>query len=160
MEGVHVNDAGDGEGFDDTDKAIIEALQVDGRLSYADLGPRVGLSQAAARQRVKRLLDDEVIQVVAVTDPVQLGFDVQVMVGITVDGDIRDAATALAEIEEVPYVIVTTGRFDLMIEIVCESTAALLSLMNDRVRAVEGVRSTEVFSYLDLVKQTYTWGTR
>lgn len=155
-----MSEPGDGEGLDKTDKAIIEALQLDGRLSYADLGPRVELSQAAARQRVKRLLDDGVIQVVAVTDPAQMGFGVQVMVGITVEGDIRKAAAALAEIEEVPYVIVTTGRFDLMIEIVCENTAALLGLMNDRVRAVAGVRSTEVFAYLDLVKQTYTWGTR
>jgi len=160
MDGVCVSEASEGEGLDETDKAIIESLQVDGRLSYADLGPRVGLSQAAARQRVKRLLDDEVIQVVAVTNPAQMGFAVQVMVGVTVEGDVRVVAAALAQIEEVPYVIVTTGRFDLMIEIVCEDTAALLSLMNDSVRAVTGVNSTEVFSYLDLVKQTYAWGTR
>ncbi|WP_436794590.1 Lrp/AsnC family transcriptional regulator [Actinospongicola halichondriae] len=155
-----MTESGPVEELDETDKAIIEALQVDGRVSYADLGPQVGLSQAAARQRVRRLLDDGVIQVVAVTDPAQMGFGIQVMIGITVEGDIRKIAAALAEIDEVPYVIVTTGRFDLLIEVVCEDTDALLELMNDRIRAVGGVRSTEIFTYLDLVKQTYTWGTR
>ncbi|WP_436794605.1 Lrp/AsnC family transcriptional regulator [Actinospongicola halichondriae] len=146
--------------LDEIDKAIIEVLQIDGRVSYADLGPQVGLSQAAARQRVRRLLDDRVIQVVAVTDPAQVGFGLQVMVGLSVEGDIRKIASALAEIDEVPYVIVTTGRFDLIIEVVCEDTDALLELMNHRVRGVDGVRSTEIFTYLDLVKQTYAWGTR
>ena len=155
-----MSEAGGSDALDDTDKAIIEALQVDGRLSYADLGPRVGLSQAAARQRVKRLLDAGVIQVVAVTDPAQLGFAVQVMVGISVEGDVRKVAAELSMIEEVPYVVITTGRFDLIIELVCADTSALLDLVNDRVRTVPGVRTTELFTYLDLVKQTYTWGTR
>ncbi len=95
--------------LDPTDKAIIEALQVDGRLPYSELGPMVGLSQAAVRQRVKRLLDAGVMQVVAVTDPASLGFGLQALIGITVEGDIRGVADALAEVDEIDYVVVTAG---------------------------------------------------
>jgi Lrp/AsnC family transcriptional regulator for asnA, asnC and gidA len=146
--------------LDPTDKAIIEALQVDGRLPYSELGPMVGLSQAAVRQRVKRLLDAGVMQVVAVTDPASLGFGLQALIGITVAGDIRGVADALAEVDEIDYVVVTAGRFDVFAEVVCVDTAALLDLVNGRIRSIPGVRATEVFTYLDLVKQTYSWGTR
>lgn len=146
--------------LDTTDRAIVEALQVDGRLPYSELAPMVGLSQAAVRQRVMRLLDSGVMQVVAVTDPARLGIGLQALVAITVDGDLRSVAAALAEVDEIDYVVVTTGRFDIFAEVVCTDTGALLDLVNDRIRAVPGVRSTEVFGYLDLVKQTYSWGTR
>ena len=125
--------------LDPTDKAIIEALQVDGRLQYSDLGPMVGLSQAAVRQRVRRLLDAGVMQVVAVTDPASLGFGLQALIGITVEGDIRAAADALAEVDEIDYVVVTAGRFDLFAEVVCADHRALLDLVNDRIRPVPGV---------------------
>lgn len=150
----------DGVPLDPTDKAIIEALQLDGRLPYSELGPRVGLSQAAVRQRVKRLLDSGVMQVVAVTDPARLGVGLQALVGITVDGDLKGVAAALAGVDEIDYVVVTTGRFDIFAEVVCADTAALFDLVNDRIRSIGGVKSTEVFTYLDLVKQTYAWGTR
>lgn len=146
--------------LDETDRAVIEALQVDGRLPYSELGPMVGLSQAAVRQRVKRLLDAGVMQVVAVTDPARLGVGLQALVGITVDGDLRAVAAALAAIDAVDYVVVTTGRFDVFAEVVAADTHALLDLVNDHIRPIPGVRATEVFAYLDLVKQTYTWGTK
>jgi Lrp/AsnC family transcriptional regulator for asnA, asnC and gidA len=146
--------------LDEVDRAIIEALQVDGRLPYSELGPRVGLSQAAVRQRVKRLLDSGVMQVVAVTDPARLGVGLQALVGITVDGDLRRISKALADVDEIDYVVVTTGRFDIFAEVVCADTAALFDLVNDRIRSIDGVKSTEIFTYLDLVKQTYAWGTR
>ena len=146
--------------LDATDKAIIEALQVDGRLPYSELGPMVGLSQAAVRQRVKRLLDAGVMQVVAVTDPASLGFGLQALIGITVEGDIRAVADALAEVDEIDYVVVTAGRFDVFAEVVCVDTTSLLDLVNEGIRSIAGVRTTEVFTYLDLVKQTYSWGTR
>jgi Lrp/AsnC family transcriptional regulator for asnA, asnC and gidA len=146
--------------LDDVDRAIIEALQVDGRLPYSELGPQVGLSQAAVRQRVKRLLDSGVMQVVAVTDPARLGVGLQALIGITVDGDLRRVAKKLAGVEEIDYVVVTTGRFDIFAEVVCADTEALLDLVNARIRSIAGVKSTEIFTYLDLVKQTYSWGTR
>ncbi len=150
----------DGAPLDAVDKAIVEALQVDGRLPYSELGPMIGLSQAAVRQRVKRLLDAGVMQVVAVTDPASLGFGLQALVGISVEGDLRAVAAALAAVDEIEYVVITTGRFDVFAEVVCTDTSALLDLVNDRIRPIEGVRATEVFTYLDLVKQTYSWGTR
>ena len=148
------------EALDDTDKAIIRALQLDGRTPYSKLGPAVGLSQAAVRQRVQRLIDRGVMQVVAVTDPATLGFAVQAMVAVSVTGDVRKVAHAVGEIDDVEYVVITAGRFDLLVEVVCADMAHLLDLVNDHMRAVAGVTSTEVFTYLSLVKQTYSWGVR
>jgi Lrp/AsnC family transcriptional regulator, regulator for asnA, asnC and gidA len=144
---------------DEVDKAIIRELQLDGRMPYAKLGPAVGLSQAAVRQRVQRLIENGVMQVVAVTDPLTLGFAQQAMVGLEVDGDLRAVATKLAKVDEVSYVVVTTGRFDMLVEVVCRDNEQLLALVNDLIRALPGVRSTEVFSHLHLEKQTYSWGT-
>ena len=146
--------------LDEIDKAVIRELQVDGRLSYAQLGPLVGLSQAAVRQRVQRLIDRGVMQVVAVTDPQMLGFNVQAMVGLRVEGDVRTVARSIAELAEVDYVVVSAGRFDVLAEVVCEDNEQLLNLVNDLLRAKPGVRSAEVFTYLHLEKQTYSWGTR
>lgn len=146
--------------MDDIDKAIIRALQVDGRMSYAKLGPEVGLSQAAVRQRVQRLTESGAMQVVAVTDPLSVGFTVQAMIGVRADGDLRTLAASLAAIDEIDYVVVTSGGFDLLLEVVCEDAEHLLELVNDVIRATPGVRSASVFTYLDLVKQTYSWGTR
>jgi len=146
--------------LDDTDKAIIRALQLDGRAPYTKLAPQVGLSQAAVRQRVQRLIDRGVMQVVAVTDPAMLGFAIQAMVAVTVTGDVRRVAAALAGFEEVEYVVITAGRFDLLVEVVCTDQQHLLALVNDRVRAIDGVTKTEVFTYMNLVKQTYSWGVR
>ncbi len=146
--------------LDDIDKAIVRALQVDGRMSYAKLGPEVGLSQAAVRQRVQRLIDSGVMQVVAVTDPLTVGFTVQAMVGVRADGDLRAIAAVLASFDEIDYVVISSGAYDLLLEVVCEDGEHLLALVNDTIRATDGVRSAEVFTYLDLVKQTYSWGTR
>lgn len=146
--------------LDELDKAIVRALQVDGRMSYARLGPEVGLSQAAVRQRVQRLIDSGVMQVVAVTDPLSLGFTVQALIGIRADGDLRALAFVLSGHDEIDYVVVTSGGFDLLVEVVCEDGDHLLALLNETIRATPGVRSAEVFTYLDLVKQTYSWGTR
>ncbi len=146
--------------LDEVSKAIIEQLQKDGRMPYATIGKAVGLSEAAVRQRVQRLLDTGVMQIVAVTDPLQLGFARQAMIGIHAEGDVEPIATALARMVEVDYVIVTAGSFDLLVEVVCESDDHLLDLLSKRIRALAGVRSTETFMYLKLHKQTYSWGVR
>ena len=146
--------------IDDVDKAIIEALQEDGRLPYTRLAGTVGLSEAAVRQRVQRLVESGVVQIVAVTDPMTLGFHRTAMIGLKVEGDLRVVADAIASIPEVSYVVVVSGSFDLLMEVVCEDDDHLLALLNDKVRAIPGVRSTETFTYLRLFKQTYAWGTR
>jgi Lrp/AsnC family transcriptional regulator, regulator for asnA, asnC and gidA len=146
--------------LDDVSKAIINELQQDGRRSYAAIGKVVGLSEAAVRQRVQRLTDSGVMQVVAVTDPLQLGFARQAMVGIRVDGEVEGVAEALAKLEEVDYVVITAGSYDLLVEVVCESDDHLLELISTRIRTIEGVHSNETFMYLKLQKQTYSWGVR
>lgn len=145
--------------LDEIDKAIIRELQLDGRMAYAQLGPRVGLSQAAVRQRVQRLTEHGVMQVVAVTNPLMLGFELQALIGIHAEGDLRPIAAKLAEIPEVDYVVITSGRYDLLVEVVCRDNEQLLALVNDVIRAIPGVRSTETSTYLHLEKQTYSWGT-
>lgn len=146
--------------LDGTSKAIIEQLQDDGRRSYADIGKAVGLSEAAVRQRVQKLIDGGVMQIVAVTDPLQLGFLRQAMIGVRVTGDTRAVADAVAEIPAVDYVVLTAGSFDLLVEIVCEDDEKLLDILNEQIRSLDGVLSTETFVYLKLRKQLYNWGTR
>ncbi len=146
--------------LDEISKAIIEQLQEDGRRPYATIARAVGLSEAAVRQRVARLQEAGVIQVVAVTDPMQLGFRRQAMVGIRADGDLISLADALAEMPEIDYVVLTAGSFDLLAEVICEDDEHLLELVGQRLRRLPGVRSTETFVYLRLRKQSYNWGTR
>jgi len=146
--------------LDDVSKAIIEQLQQDGRRSYAAIGKVVGLSEAAVRQRVQRLTESGVMQVVAVTDPLQLGFARQAMVGIRAKGELESVAEALGELDEVDYVVVTAGTYDILVEVVCESDDHLLELLSKRIRSISGVRGTESFVYLKLHKQTYSWGVR
>jgi Lrp/AsnC family transcriptional regulator, regulator for asnA, asnC and gidA len=146
--------------LDQVNKHIVEQLQQEGRRSYATLAKAVGLSEPAVRQRVQKLLETGVMQIVAVTDPLMLGFARQAMIGIRADGDLRAIADQLAALEEIDYVVICTGSFDLLIELVVSDDEQLLDILTDAIRSIPGVRDTEVFVYLKLVKQTYTWGTR
>jgi Lrp/AsnC family transcriptional regulator for asnA, asnC and gidA len=146
--------------LDGPNRAIIEALQQDGRRPYGAIASEVGLSEAAVRRRVQRLRDAGIMQIVAVTNPLQLGFTRQAMVGISVEGDVRVVADKLTALPEVDYVVMCAGSFDLLAEVVCENDERLLHVLNDSVRSIPGVRRTETFLYLKLNKQTYSWGTR
>ena len=141
-------------------KKIIEELQADGRSSYAAIGKSVGLSEAAVRNRVQKLSESGLLQIVAVTDPLKLGFSRQAMVGIRCTGDTERLARQLAEHPEIDYVVLTAGTYDSMIEVVCEDDDHLLDIINRRVRTHPEVNSTETLVYLKLVKQQYNWGTR
>ena len=146
--------------LDDVSNAIIEQLQKDGRKSYAEIGKAVGLSEAAVRQRVQRLTDAGVMQVVAVTDPMQLGFYRQAMIGVRCSGDTRKLADELAALPSVIYVVLTAGSFDILVEVVSENDDDLIEILNTKIRTLPGVTSTETFVYLKLHKQFYNWGTR
>jgi Lrp/AsnC family transcriptional regulator for asnA, asnC and gidA len=145
--------------LDQANRSIIEALQQDGRRPYGAIADEVGLSEAAVRRRVQRLRENGVIQIVAVTDPLQLGFNRQAMVGIRVEGDARQVATNVAALDEVDYVVMCAGSFDVLAEVVCRDDDRLLHLLSDSIRSIPGVRSTETFLYLKLAKQIYSWGT-
>jgi Lrp/AsnC family transcriptional regulator for asnA, asnC and gidA len=146
--------------LDDVSKAIIEQLQQDGRRSYAAIGKVVGLSEAAVRQRVQRLVENGAMQIVAVTDPMELGFARQAMVGVRVTGPVPPVADAIAGLDEADYVVVTAGSFDILVELVAESDEHLLDIVSNSIRTVPGVLTTETFMYLGLRKQTYSWGVR
>ena len=162
-ESVNVESEGEsatGPFLDEANRAIIEALQHDGRQPYGAIAQAVGLSEAAVRRRVQRLREAGIVQIVAVTDPLQLGFTRQAMIGLSVEGDVRVVADKLSALPEVDYVVMCAGSFDLLAEVVCEDDERLLQVLNDSVRSIPGVRATETFLYLKLAKQTYTWGTR
>ncbi|MCU0264895.1 MAG: Lrp/AsnC family transcriptional regulator [Actinomycetia bacterium] len=146
--------------LDDVAKAIIEQLQEDGRRPYAAIGKAVGLSEAAVRQRVQRLVDAGVIQIVAVTDPLTVGFPRAAMIGIRVEGDLESVAAQLERLPAISYMVITAGHYDILVEAVCEDDAHLLDLITKGIRAIPGVLHTETFVYLSLRKQIYTWGTR
>ncbi|HEX4008377.1 MAG TPA: Lrp/AsnC family transcriptional regulator [Solirubrobacteraceae bacterium] len=146
--------------LDGVDEAIISVLQEDGRRSYGEIGEAVGLSEAATRQRVNRLRESGVMRIVAVTDPVALGRGVVATIGLRVSGDTRAAATALAEIGAIEYVVITAGSYDVIVEVVCATEEELLGVINDEIRSIEGVRETETFMHLRTEKNVFAWGQR
>ena len=143
------------------DKRIIEHLQTDGRRPYTQIAIELGVSEAAVRARTNRLIERGILQVVGVTDPLKLGFHQRAMIGIRCQSDkLIEVAERLAEMPEVDYVVITAGTYDLLIETVCEDNEGLLRFLAERLRSIDGVRETETFVYLRLVKQTYQFGTR
>lgn len=146
--------------LDDISKAIIEQLQQDGRRPYAEIARTVGLSEAAVRQRVQRLTEAGVMEIVAVTDPLQVGFARQAMIGLKVSGDTRRVVEELSALPSVIYVVLTAGSFDVLAEVLCADDDELIEILNSQIRSLEGVSATETFVYLKLGKQVFTWGTR
>ncbi len=146
--------------LDSTSRRIIEQLQADGRRSYATIAKAVGLSEAAVRQRVAKLTEAGVIQIVAVSDPMQVGFKRSAQIGIKAEGDLEALAEKISKFAEAAYVVICAGSFDLMVEVVCEDDEHLLEFLNKRIRTLPGVTGTETFMYLKIHKQTYSWGTR
>ena len=146
--------------LDDVDRRIITALQVDGRRPYGSIANEVSLAEAAVRRRVQRLRDQGALEIVAITDPMQLGYHREAMLGITVSGDVRAAADAIAAIDEAIYVVLTAGSFDLVVEVIAEDDDHLVRVLNDQIRRIDGVVAVETFLYLKLAKQTYSWGNR
>jgi Lrp/AsnC family transcriptional regulator for asnA, asnC and gidA len=144
---------------DAVDKSIIEALQKNGREQFRRIAADVGVSEATIRARYTRLCDDNILQVTGITNPLGLGFDAQAMVGVRTTGAPEPVADEIAKWDEADYVVVTAGQFDLLVELVCADRRELLDLTN-RIRALDGVVSTESFLYLELCKQLYDWGTR
>jgi len=158
-QGVARGPVGQARRLDDVDRALIEALQQNGRDSFRRIAGEVGVSEATIRSRYQRLCDDGIVQVTAVTNPLGLGFDAMAMVGVRTSGPPEDVAERIAQLEEADYVVVAAGQFDLLVELVCVDRRHLLDVTN-RIRALDGVASTETFVYLELHKQLYDWGIR
>ncbi len=150
---------GPGRGLDTVDQAIIEALQKNGRESFRRIAADVGVSEATVRARYSRLCDENILQVTGVTNPLGLGFEAIAMVGIRTAGAPEPVADEIAKWDEAGYVVVTAGQYDILVELVCADRRQLLDLTS-RIRALDGVVSTESFLYLALWKQLYDWGAR
>lgn len=144
---------------DPVDKLIIEQLQQDGRRPYTEVAMAIGLSEGAVRQRVKTMISSGVLQIVAVADPLRSGFPIEVMVGLRVEGDLMKTAEALAAVPEIIYVVVAAGSFDILLEVLCTDHEHLLMLLNEKIRTIPGVTRAETFTYLRIVKETYSYGT-
>ena len=145
--------------LDPVNRRIIEILQREGRSPYTSIARELGISEAAVRARVQRLTDAGVLDVVAVTNPLKLGFEVMALVGVQANSDLGRVADTVSEWPEASYVVITSGSYDLLVEVVCEHNRHLLDVVQ-RLREIDGVKSTETFMYLDMVKMTYAWGTR
>jgi Lrp/AsnC family transcriptional regulator, regulator for asnA, asnC and gidA len=143
--------------LDDLDGRIIAALQANGRESFRAMAASFGVSEATIRNRYGRLVDTGAMQVTAVTNPMGMGYEAQALLGITVDGPVERVADVLAQWPEAIYVVITAGRFDVLVELVANDRRDLLELIN-RVRMLDGMSTTETFVYLDLVKQLFDWG--
>jgi Lrp/AsnC family transcriptional regulator for asnA, asnC and gidA len=147
--------------LDDLDKAIIRCLQLDGRRPYAQIGRELKVPEATVRQRAERLISRRVVQVVGVTDPLAMGFQQPALIGLKVDANrLDEIAQKIAALDEVTYLVVTAGRFDLMCEVVCEDNDHLLRVLTEDLAKVRGIRSTETLVELRFVKESYQWGTR
>jgi Lrp/AsnC family transcriptional regulator for asnA, asnC and gidA len=147
-------------GIDDLDRQIISLLQVDGRRPYGAIAEAIGLSEPAVRRRVQRLKDANVMQIAAITDPLQLGYGREALVGIRVHGDVRTVADQIAAIDAANYVVMTAGSFDIIAELIAVDDNSLVQLLNDSIRSIPGVTEVETFIYLKLAKQTFNWGTK
>ena len=145
--------------IDPVDKGIIEALQRNGREPFRRIAGKLGVSEATVRARYARLCDDNILQVTGVTNPLGLWFESQAMIGVRTTGPPDPVADEIARWDEADYVVVTAGQFDILVEIVCGDRRDLLDITN-RIRAIDGVASTETFLYLELWKQLYDWGAR
>lgn len=145
--------------LDDADRTIIELLQADGRMPFTKIAAEVGLTEGAIRQRVQRLTDDGVMQIVAVTDPLSLGARRVAMVGIRVTDDVERTAQALAEMPEVEYLMATSGRYDAMFEILVDDDEHLMRFLS-ALRTRSDIDAAESMVCLKMFKQTFSWGAR
>jgi Lrp/AsnC family transcriptional regulator for asnA, asnC and gidA len=156
-----VQQLGRRQALDDLDKSIIQCLQADGRRPYAQIGRQLKVPEATVRQRAERLISRGIVQVVGVTDPLAMGFQQPALIGLKVEpGKLDEIADRIAQLDEVTYLVVTAGRFDLVCEVVCEDNEHLLRVLTESLASIKGIRSTETLVELRFVKESYQWGTR
>ena len=142
--------------LDDVDRQIINALKEDGRLPFAQIARRLGVSAGMVRQRYLQMVDDNLLHIVPVTNVTMLGYSLMAMIGVSVDGDrLVEIAQEISAFDEVIYLVICTGTHDLLVEVLCRDSDHLLEFLAKRLRAVKGVRTTETFTYLRIVKELY-----
>ncbi len=142
--------------LDSLDRQIVEALVADGRQPFVRIAAELGVSEASVRQRVARMTADGVMQITAVTNPFKLGYEVLCMLGVIVDAaHLRAAGAALEALDEVTYLVACTGRHDFLVEVVCRDSRHLMEFLSTKLANVPGLRDSESFSYLSVLKESY-----
>lgn len=142
--------------LDKIDKYIIEAMRLDGREAFAQIAEKLNVSPGMIRQRYNRLVKLGYLKVVAVTNPLMMGKRTMAMIGVRTDGrKMLDVANKLIKFDEVVYIVVVSGRYDIMVEVFCRDHEDLLAFMTEKLAKVDGVRETESFMYLKITKEIY-----
>jgi Lrp/AsnC family transcriptional regulator for asnA, asnC and gidA len=145
--------------LDETDRAIVACLQYDGRMPFTEIAADIGISEGAVRRRVKRLVDERLLQIVGVVEPRLLNWQAPAMIGVTVEaGRVEAAAEAIAKFPEVTYLFMASGGFDLFVEVYCRDREHMASFLSQRLQQVPGVERTETFMILKMYKLSYRWG--
>ncbi len=145
--------------MDEIDKAIIACLQYDGRMPFTQIAAELDLSEGTIRQRVKRLTEANVLQIVAVVEPQHLGWNAAGMVGVTVQaGHIDSVAQQIAVFDEVSYLFMASGEFDLFVEVYCKNREHFVSFLSDKLQQIPGVLHTKTFMIMKMYKLSYRWG--
>jgi Lrp/AsnC family transcriptional regulator for asnA, asnC and gidA len=144
--------------IDEIDLQIIKILNKDGRTPFSQIAQQLGVSNGMIRQRYHRLVRDGLLQIVAITNPLLLGFTTMAIISVKVDVQrLEEIADQIAAFEEVIYLVLVTGSYDIHIEVVCRDKNHLLKFLSEKLHSVEGVRDTETFIYLRIAKEVYTW---
>jgi Lrp/AsnC family transcriptional regulator for asnA, asnC and gidA len=144
------------ENLDETDLAIIDALQVDGRVSFAQIAEQLRVSPGMIRQRYTRLVEEGFLKVVAITNPIRMGYKTMAMIGIRAEGSkLLDVAEKISRLDEVIYMVISSGRFDIFAEVVCRDHADLLRFITEKLSTIDGVRESESFMHLKIMKEVY-----
>jgi Lrp/AsnC family transcriptional regulator, regulator for asnA, asnC and gidA len=142
--------------LDETDLKIIDALHKDGRVAFAQIAEQLGVSPGMIRQRYNRLVEQGYLKVVAITNPLRMGFTTMAMIGIRVDGSkLLTVAEKVSKLDEVIYMIITSGRFDIFAEVVCRNHEDLLRFITEKLSVIDGIRESESFMHLKIMKEVY-----
>jgi len=144
------------QALDDIDRQIIDELQKDGRAAFSQIAGRLNVSPGMIRQRYNRLVEQGILRVVAITNPLRMGFKTMAMIGIRADGSkLLEVAAKVASLDEVIYMIIASGRFDIFAEVVCRDHEHLLRFITEKLSTIDGVRESESFMHLKIVKEIY-----
>lgn len=151
-----VNSIQPNDALDEIDLSILQALRRDGRVAFAQIAGQLGVSPGMIRQRYNRLVEQGILKVIAITNPLQMGYKTMAMIGIRVDGSkLLEVAEKISALEEVIYMVICSGRFDIFAEVVCRDHEDLLQFLTEKLSAIEGVRESESFMHLKIVKEVY-----
>lgn len=146
------------EDLDEIDRKIVRYLQQNGREAFTKMSEELGMPTSTVRDRTNRLVENDILRIVGVLNPLKVRERVMANVGVRLaGGDLRSLADQIAEFEAVSYVVICAGSFDLLVEVICRDHSHLLDLIS-KLRAVPGVASTETFIYFEIVKEVLTWG--